>query len=259
MDTTKTTRWDSALYDERHSFVWKHGAALLEILAPRAGQRILDLGCGTGHLTARIAETGAEVTGIDSSSEMVEEARRVYPTIRFEIGDARNFAFPEPFDAVFSNAVLHWIQEPERVMTSVQRALRPGGRFVAEFGGRGNVKAIVAALEDAAQAIGLGAWEHPWYYPGIGEYAPLLERAGLEVTDASLFDRPTPLEGQEGIRRWVEMFAGDLLNQVPASERERFFQYVEEVLRPTLAREGKWVADYRRLRIIARRVDELEK
>ena len=127
-----------------------------------------------------------------------------------------------------------------------------------EFGGRGNVKAIVAALAGAAQAIGLGVWDHPWYYPGIGEYAPLLERAGLEVTYASLFDRPTPLEGEEGIRHWVAMFAGDLLSQVTPADREDFFQNVEEVLRPSLHREGQWFADYRRLRIVARRVDVLE-
>jgi trans-aconitate 2-methyltransferase len=258
MNTTVTTGWNPGLYDDKHSFVWKHGAVLLDLLAPRPGERILDLGCGTGHLTARITEAGAEAVGIDSSSAMIEDARRLYPHIRFEFADARSFAFPDPFDAVFSNAVLHWIKEPEPVIARVRDALRPGGRFVAEFGGRGNVKAIVAAFQGAARAIGLGNWEHPWYYPGIGEYAPLLEQAGLEVTAAALFDRPTILEGEEGIRHWVAMFACDLLGQVPTGEQDAFFHHVEEVLRPSLYRDGQWFADYRRLRIVARRVDELE-
>src|SRR5262249_26107528 len=161
------------------SFVWKHGAALIDLLAPRPGERILDLGCGTGHLTAQIAAAGTDVLGIDSSAEMVGEAQRLYPHVRFEVADARDFAFDTAFDAVCSNAVLHWIKEPEKVMTCVRRALGPLGRFVVEFGGRGNVGAIIAGLTTAAQAIGLGAWQHPWYYPGIAEYASLLERAGL--------------------------------------------------------------------------------
>ena len=189
---------------------------------------------------------------------MVAEARRLYPHIRFEVGDARDFDLGEWFAAAFSNAVLHWVKEPEPVIACVRRALRPGGRFVAELGGRGNVRAIVAGLADAARTIGLGAWEHPWYYPGIGDYAPLLERAGLEVTDASLFDRPTPLEGEEGIRHWVTMFAGDLLDRVPSDDREAFFRRLEAVLRPALYCQGTWFADYRRLRIVARRTGELE-
>jgi trans-aconitate methyltransferase len=258
MDTTNTTNWDAGLYDAKHSFVWKHGASLIELLAPRPGERILDLGCGTGHLAARIAEAGADVVGIDSSASMVEEARRLYPGIRFEVADARDFSLDAPFDAVFSNAVLHWVKEPEAVVACVRKALGPGGRFVAEFGGRGNVRTIVSALGAASRAIGLGAWEHPWYYPGIGAYAPLLERGGLEVTEAFLFDRPTLLEGQEGLRNWVNMFAGSLLDRVPPDGREDFHRRVEDVARPALYRDGQWFADYRRLRIVARRADGLE-
>jgi trans-aconitate 2-methyltransferase len=258
MDTSHPDKWNTELYDEKHSFVWKHGAALIDLLAPRPGERILDLGCGTGHLTAQIAAAGADVIGIDASAEMVAEARRLYPDLRFELADARDFDLGGSFDAVFSNAVLHWIKEPDQVIACVRRALRPGGRFVVEFGGRGNVQATVAGLEDAARAIGLGRWEHPWYFPGIAAYATLLEQSGLEVTDASLFDRPTLLEGEEGLRHWAEMFARDLLGRVTPGDREAFFQRLEAVLRPTLYREGKWFTDYRRLRIVAHRTDELE-
>jgi trans-aconitate methyltransferase len=255
MDTSNPTKWDTGLYDDKHSFVWKYGASLIDLLGPRAGERILDLGCGTGHLTARIADTGAEAVGIDSSPEMIAEARKLFPDIRFEVADARDFAFDEPFDAVLSNAVLHWVKPPEAAIACVRRALAPGGRFVAEFGGRENVAAIISALDAASRAIGLGAWEHPWYYPSVGEYAPLLERAGLEVTDAALFDRPTPLEGEDSLRNWVAMFARDLVGRVPPGDRERFFGHVEDAARPTLHRDGTWFADYRRLRVIARSPD----
>jgi trans-aconitate methyltransferase len=247
------TRWDARLYDDKHSFVWKHGAALLELLAAQPGERILDLGCGTGHLTAQIAATGAMVFGIDAAPAMIDEARRTYPALTFNVGDARDFSFPEPFDAVFSNAVLHWIKEPERVLACINRALRPGGRFVAEFGGKGNVRRIGDALLRTVADLGLGPVELPWYYPSVGEYARLLEKHGLEVVYAVLFDRPTPLEGEAGLRHWIEMFAHSVLNIVPEGQRTEFLRRVEEQLRPHLQRDGTWIADYRRLRVVARR------
>jgi trans-aconitate 2-methyltransferase len=252
--TGTATHWDPGLYDGRHAFVWQHGAALLELLAPRPGERILDLGCGTGHLTAQVAAAGAEVVGLDLAPAMIDQARRAYPQLRFVTGDARDFAFEEPFDAVLSNATLHWVKPPEKAIACVARALKAGGRFVAEFGGKGNVKAIAAALARAPGAVGLGGWQVPWYFPGVAEYAALLEAGGLEVTFATLFDRPTPLHGEDGMRQWVAMFAGGLLEAVPADRREEFLARVEADLRPTLYHDGVWHADYRRLRVVARRV-----
>src|SRR5439155_15097016 len=136
----------------------------------------------------------------------IDQARRTYPQLRFVAGDARDFAFDQPFDAILSNAALHWVKPPERVIACVAGALKPGGRFVAEFGGRGNVRAIAAALARAAEAVGLRDWQPAWYFPGLDEYAALLEAGGLEVTFATLFDRPTPLQGEEGMRQWVAMF-----------------------------------------------------
>jgi trans-aconitate 2-methyltransferase len=251
--TTMATNWDAGLYDGRHAFVWQHGAALLELLAPRPGERVLDLGCGTGHLTAQVATAGAEVVGLDRAATMIEQARRAYPQLRFVVGDARDFAFDEPFDAVLSNAALHWVKPPEDAIACVCRALKPGGRFVAEFGGKGNVRAVCAALAQAAGAVGLRDWQPPWYFPGVGEYAGRLEAGGLEVTFAALFDRPTPLQGDEGMRQWVAMFAGALLGAVPEGRREEFLARVEAQLRPTLYHDGVWHADYRRLRVVARR------
>ena len=250
MDATKQP-WDAALYDGKHAFVWRHGASVVELLAPRPGERILDLGCGTGHLTATLAQAGAAVVGLDPSPAMLDQARSAYPHVEFVQGDARDFRFAEPFDAVFSNAVLHWVRPPEAVARCVRDALRPGGRFIAEFGGRGNVRAVVAALGAAAGQLGLRLEGPAWYFPGVGEYAALLEAAGLEVTFAALFDRPTPLEGEGGLRDWVAMFARGVLDAVPAGRREEFLRAVETAARPTLYRDGTWTADYRRLRVVA--------
>lgn len=253
--STPSQSWDAGLYDGKHDFVWRYGASLVELLAPRAGERILDLGCGTGHLTAAIAGAGAVVVGLDQSPEMLQKARSAYPQLQFVQGDARDFAFTEPFDAVFSNAALHWVPEASAVVRRVHDALKPGGRFVAEFGGHGNVAALRSALRAAAEQLGLRPAQPPWYYPSIGEYAGLLETAGLEVRSATLFDRPTPLAGDSGLRDWVAMFRRAGLDSVPVERQEEFLRAVEEAARPTLFRDGGWFADYRRLRVVAVRID----
>jgi len=255
MGSPTSAQWDSDLYDQKHSFVWKLGESLLELLAARPGERILDLGCGTGHLTAKIAEAGALVLGIDNSPAMIEQARQHYPHLSFELGDAQDFTAAGQFDAVFSNAVLHWILEPEKVIAGVQKVLRPGGRFVAEFGGKGNVRTIAAALEEATHSVLGKPASNPWFYPSVGEYATLLERGGLEVTYAVLFDRLTPLEGEAGMRHWVEMFGKTFLERIPSERRNEFIRQVEDRARAALFREGRWFADYRRLRVVARRVE----
>jgi trans-aconitate methyltransferase len=246
-------RWDANRYDAHYSFVWERGRGLLELLAPEAGERILDLGCGTGHLAAQIADIGARVVGIDSSAEMIAEARRKYPQVQFDVADARSFRFAEPFDAVFSNAVLHWVREAGLVIESAWKALRPGGRYVVEMGGKGNVGTIVQAVTAAYQRFaGPGQDPNPWYYPSIGEYSGRLEKQGFEVSFATLFDRPTPLEkGEAGLRNWIRMFGGTFLKDVPERKHEDFFHYVESQTRPALFRDGGWVADYRRLRLVA--------
>jgi trans-aconitate methyltransferase len=249
------SQWNAGLYDEKHSFVWKMAAGVLDLLEAKAGECILDLGCGTGHLTEKIAATGAKVVGVDRSPEMIRQARGKYPALQFDVMDAREIASAEPFDAVFSNATLHWIKEPAQVIVGIAGVLRPGGRFVAEFGGNGNTAQLLAALERAwGKLDGAGPPPNPWYYPRIAEYAGLLERHGLEVTYAILFDRPTPLEdGELGLRNWLEMFGGTFLNQLSASQRSATLAAVEEEARPALWRDGQWVMDYRRLRIMAKK------
>jgi trans-aconitate methyltransferase len=248
--------WNATVYDDQHSFVWRYGEVLIELLAPRAGERILDLGCGTAHLTNRIASVGAEVIGIDKSTTMIEEARRLYPNLRFEIADGADLRFDQPFDAVFSNAAIHWMKDQKAVARCVWEALRPGGRFVAEFGGKGNISAIRTAVADAVKAAGEQVNAEPFarYYPTIGEYATLLEAQGFRVASAAHFDRPTKLEGGEkGLRNWLFTFADNIIESLPATKRETVIAEVELRLRRLLFREGSWWADYRRIRITALR------
>jgi trans-aconitate 2-methyltransferase len=246
--------WNSVLYEGNHAFVWQYGESLLELLAPKAGERILDLGCGTGQLTEKIAQSGAFVHGIDSSLSMIAKARANYSQLDFAVADARDFQLEQPLDAVFSNAVLHWIKQPDAVINCVEKALKPGGRFVAEFGGKGNVQAIVHALLSVLSEIGCQEPEalNPWYYPSIGEYAVRLEKQGFEVGYAVLFDRPTLLEGgSAGMVNWIEMFAGGFLSGLSEDVRSQVINSVEQRLRSTQYRDGTWIADYRRIRVVA--------
>ncbi len=243
--------WDPSLYQKAHSFVWEMADAIFALLDPQPGEKILDIGCGTGQLTARIAAAGAEVAGIDSSAEMLEEARANYPAIDFRQADARSFSLGMRFDAVFSNAALHWAPEAEDVIRCVAAALRPGGRFVVEFGGKGNTGGLLAEVANIAAVRGFSI-RNPWYFPSVGEYAALLERNGFEVRQASLVDRPTTLEeGENGLRRWMEMFGKPLLAPVPESQRDEFLTELEQRLRAECYRDGVWTMLYRRLRVYA--------
>jgi trans-aconitate methyltransferase len=240
-------QWDAGLYESAHDFVWKAAASLIDVLQPQPHETILDVGCGTGQLTAKIAECGAQGIGLDSSPPMIGQARQNYPKLKFMLADARDFTLAEPVDAVFSNAALHWIRDADAVAACIARALKRGGRFVAELGGKGNIAQILAALEPVLNERNLPS-DAGYYFPGIAEYSSVLERHGLEVRSALLFDRDTPLEGEQGMRSWLTMFNGHLL---PEEHRYEIVAEVEERLRPTHYRDQQWRADYRRLRITA--------
>jgi trans-aconitate methyltransferase len=245
-------RWDSALYDDRHSFVWKKAGDLIDLLDPQPGERILDLGCGTGHLTSQIAERGADVIGLDASASMIAQARQNYPKLKFVLADARKFELGGGFDAVFSNAALHWIPESAPVIASVARALKPGGRFVLEMGAKGNIARIVKALSAVLEEAGYKA-NNPWFFPGAAEYASALEQQNFEVRALWTIDRWSKLEHPErGLREWLEMFAGVWFEGVPVKAHEAIVAEIESRLRPTLFRDNVWWADYWRLRVVAR-------
>jgi trans-aconitate methyltransferase len=244
-------RWDPQLYAACASFVHRRAADLVPVLLPQPGERILDLGCGTGELTAAIAASGAEVVGLDASAEMLVAARQAFPGLRFELGDGQALAFRGEFDAVFSNAALHWMPRAAAVAEGVARALRPGGRFVAELGGHGCVRTVRSAVGDALRRRDLdpGAWMR-WYFPDVAEYVSVLAAAGFGVRLAHLFERPTSVEGAGGLRAWLRTFVRGLDEYLGAGSEE-FLTEVEQACKPTLWRDDAWVIDYVRLRIVA--------
>lgn len=249
-----TQSWDPKQYEDAGQFVHEAARDLVEQLDPRPAERVLTLGCGTGHLSAEIATHGSTVVGVDSDPEMLAAARDRYPGLEFVEADIRDVRFEKPFDAVFSNAALHWVSEAEAVVETIATALHPGGRFVAEFGGQGNVEQIVTAVRNAVSAAGYDDPGHPWYFPSVGEYATLLEAADIEPRAARLFDRPIEMDGGEhGLREWLSMFGDRMLQTVPDSERETVLADVEDRLRPQLfdAATESWTVDYRRLRVQA--------
>jgi trans-aconitate methyltransferase len=247
MSTAQT--WDPATYARNARFVSDLGSPVMELLAPTRGERILDLGCGDGVLTKKLADLGCDVVAVDSSAAQIEAARRLGLDARVMAGE--DLPFDNEFDAVFSNAVLHWITRADLVIAGVHRALKPGGRFVAECGGYGCVHTIRTELVQALDRRGLdGEGRVPWYFPTPGDYATRLERAGFRVDSIALIPRPTPLPGD--VIGWLETFALNFLDGLAGDARAEYLQEVQAVLEPQLRRsDGTWVADYVRLRFAA--------
>lgn len=248
-----TCEWNAGLYESCHSFVWEYGRDVIGLLAPKEGERILDVGCGTGQLTAEIARSGARVVGVDSSATMIAQACENYPDVRFEVQNICTMAYRGEFDAVFSNAALHWVRRADDAAAAMAAALTPGGRFVAELGGHGNIRAVLEAVRQAMESKGgtASGQVNPWFFPSVGEYATILERHGLEVGFATLFDRPTKLEGgHAGLANWLAMFGDPITEEL----RDRgLVELVERFAAPHLLREGVWYLDFRRLRVAARK------
>lgn len=241
--------WNARLYDEKHAFVSQFGGALVQWLAPKPGEKVLDLGCGTGDLANELNQQGVHIIGIDKSENMVQQAQNKYPDITFKVEDAVDMNYMNEFDAVFSNATLHWVKTPQQALQSIYDALKPGGRFVAEFGGKGNVQKIT---DEIIRQLGSAykTEQFPWYYPSIGEYEALMEQVGFRVTRAQHFDRPTPLNGEKGLQNWIEMFANSMFEGVNTDTKELIIATVEKNLREALFQNGKWIADYKRIRVI---------
>jgi SAM-dependent methyltransferase len=243
--------WDPEVYGRVGAFVPQLADGVVEWLAAQPGERVLDLGCGDGRLTLRLAGTGAQVTGVDASPEMAAAARA--QGVSVELANAEALPFPEgSFDAVFSNAALHWIRDQNAMLAEVHRVLKPSGRFVAEMGGHGNIAAIRIALIAALQRHGLADREDGVnYYPTAEGYTRRLEQNGFRVERMALIPRPTPL-GEGGMASWLRTFRKGVLDALPETTQQAVVQETTKLLTTALRdEEGNWVADYVRLRFIA--------
>lgn len=242
-------RWDPVRYARNARFVAELGMPVVELLHPQPGERILDLGCGDGALTETLVAHGCHVVGIDQSPEQVDAARA--RGLEAYVMDGQQLTFTNEFDAVFSNAALHWMKRADDVIAGVWRALKPGGRFVAECGGAGNIRTIETALYTALERRGIDAAAvNPWSYPTPAEYRRRLTTAGFHVTYMALIPRPTPLPGDIG--DWLETFAESFLSTVQPADRAALIEEIRTLLRPDLCdAHGQWTADYVRLRFAA--------
>lgn len=251
--------WDAEDYEQGFSFVHRYGEDLLALVDAPAGARVVDVGCGTGALTARLAERGFDVQGIDASPDMVAVARRDHPGLAFAVADALSFTLAEPADVVFSNAVFHWIDDARQddLLANIAANLVPGGALVCEFGGAGCAETVHRALAHAFERHGL-AYRHPHCFPTIGQYAPRLEAAGLVPEVALLFDRPTPQEGSDGLAHWIHTFLKRPFAGVEPALAERIVAEAVEEARGSLWHDGRWWVDYVRIRIKARRRDGVD-
>jgi trans-aconitate methyltransferase len=248
-DLSRAQTWNAQTYETNARFVSDLGADILAWLDPQAGERILDLGCGDGALTLKIAQRGASVLGVDASPSLVAKAREL--GIDAQLGDGQALRFSSEFDAVFSNAALHWMTRAEDVIGGVRKALRPQGRFVAEFGGHGNIAAVVTALRAVAlyrkADPSLAA---PWFYPTAEEYRSLLTDQGFEVERIQLISRPTHLP--TGMRGWLQTFRQPFFDQF-GDQKDVVLTEVCKLLAPALCdKAGNWTADYVRLKVKAR-------
>lgn len=227
-------------------------ADLLALLQPLPGEQILDAGCGNGDLLARIDAVGAFATGIDQSEVTVRKARLKYPDLNIQVKDACQYRTDIEYDAVISNATIHWIKNAPAVAYSIWLALRKGGRFVAEFAGSGNVDVLMSAMKDELETRGYSwAGRSPWYFPTIGEYTSLLEHTGFRVMLAEHFDSLTPLKGDTGIARWLDGFSKHFFYDVTPADKASIYSAIEARVKDELYREGQWMIDTSRLRIIA--------
>jgi trans-aconitate methyltransferase len=250
----KRNEWDIELYNNKHGFIYEYGKDLIKQLKPQEDELILDLGCGTGRLANEISKSGATVIGIDASEKMINAAREKFSKIDFFVKDTANFQFKEPFDAIFSNAALHWVLESEKAIICMHNNLKKHGRLVLEFGGKGNVKIIINAVDKVLLESGYPerAKIKKWYFPSISEYTTLLERNGFEVELAELYEKPTELtDSENGIKEWLMMFGAILFKDLSTEVRNQIIEKVQNEVKDRCFINGKWFADYMRIRIIA--------
>lgn len=247
--------WDAGLYNAQHSFVSEYGRELLQYVNREPGQSILDIGCGTGLLTAELAKDGAHVLGIDASASMVKLAKQNYPSISFAVSDALELNFSRMFDTVFSNATFHWIKDQAQLLSLVERALKSHGKLVCEMGAHGNIAKVKNAFRELTKQYGY-RYTSPFYNPTAQAYEQLLKEKGFSVELLEEFDRKTPLKpGRDGLQNWVKQFFAGELSNLTKEQQKNVLKAMEETLAPELYRQDRWWLDYRRLRIVAQKID----
>lgn len=250
--------WDAAEYKENFSFVPTYGEAVIGLITKQPGSRVIDLGCGNGSLTAHLADRGYLATGIDDSEEMLRLAQKEHPSLPFIRGNAVRFRLDEKADVIFSNAVFHWIDEKEQqaMLSNLYGNLRPGGELVCEFGGSGCAEAVHGVLEQCFSERGL-KYRRVFYFPTIGQYAPMLEEAGFKIEYAALFDRPTPQNGADGLASWIRMFVKKPFEGMDMAQKEEIISDAVARLRNRLYQNGCWIVDYVRIQFRAVRPRDL--
>jgi 2-isopropylmalate synthase len=241
--------WNASEYVKHASFVPTMANDVVGLLSPKEGEAILDIGCGDGELTQKLQDKGCSVIGVDASPSMIEMAKS--RGIESYVIDGHNIAYQNEFDAVFSNAALHWMTQPDKVIKGAYLALKQNGRFVAEFGGKGNISALLKAMQEVFEEnIDFGQFHMPWFFPSVEEYQVLLEQAGFHVKYIELIARPTPLKS--GVEKWLEIFAEGITSHLRQEQRTAFLRSVKGKLLSVLYTENNgWVADYVRLRFEA--------
>lgn len=242
-------KWGAEQYTNNFAFVHQYGEDVLQLLDIRPNMRVLDLGCGNGALTKKIADLGVQAVGVDMSEELLSVAKASYPSIAFLHQDATRLSLDEPVDAIFSNAVFHWIPEAKhaQMLSCVFASIKAGGQFVFEFGGYGNNRLIHLALEKGFSDRKL-SYQMPFYFPTIAQFATGLESAGFEVRYMTLFPRLTELTGENGLADWIRMFIKTPFQGLSSELTKQIIQEAVTRLQPDLYRDGKWYADYVRIR-----------
>lgn len=243
--------WDAGLYDKKHDFVSEYGKGLLEFVPANKNQSILDLGCGTGTLTAQLSDFAGAIIGVDSSASMIAKAKEQYPNIKFMVCDALALPFEKKFDVVFSNAVFHWIADHNTLLKQVHKVLKPNGLLVCEFGANGNIETIENAFIDACREFEY-EYKPRFNFPTSEHFADLLEQNDFVIDKVYDYARPTPLKDNDrGLANWMRQFFAFDLEMMPEKVQNEIIKKVEYSTKESLWNGNEWIADYRRLRAIA--------
>jgi trans-aconitate methyltransferase len=244
-------KWNSGLYDNKHSFVAEYGKNLLEFIPSDTHLRILDLGCGTGTLTRELSMRCDYVLGIDASDEMIEKAREHFPDIDFEVLDALKLPFNKEWDIVFSNAVIHWINDHDLLLNKIYNSLKPGGKLICEFGAKGNIETIEQGFASVLNKNGY-AFNSKFNFATVDKFETLLQKNSFIIDEIYDYDRPTKLnDGEQGLSNWARQFLASDLQKFSVQEQDVILNELQDLLKDKLWNGKEWVADYRRIRVIA--------